>query len=249
MLPAMTPDAHLAALADAAAVLSSMTVDDLQLAVPACPGWTVERLLGHTGRVYGWMSNVVADEDADPAAKGERPPSGDQVLGWYRDAARRLQHQLAGAHPDRPVNTWAGRVDVRWICRRAAQESAVHAWDAASARAAVGGPPVDALHADLAVDGVDEVFEVFLPRTFDAERFGPTGESLHLHATDADGEWFLRFLPGGIEMSKEHAKGDAAVRAPASDLLLLLWGRRTPDEVEVFGDQGIVERLQLAFAV
>lgn len=245
----MTPDAHLAALADAVAALSSVTADELRLDVPTCPGWTVERLLGHTGRVYGWMSIVVDDEDADPTTKGERPPPGDQVLDWYRTAARRLQGQLAAADPGRPANSWAGRVDVAWICRRAALESAVHAWDAGSARAAVGGPPVPDIPGELAVDGVDEVFEVFLPGAFDPDRFRPAGETLHLHATDAAGEWLLRFLPDRVEVSREHAKGDSAVRAPASDLFLLLWGRRTADEVEIFGDRAIVERFQGAFTV
>ncbi len=34
-----------------------------------------------------------------------------------------------------------------------------------------------------------------------------------------------------------HAKGDAAVRGPAADLLLWLWGRRPLDGFEVFGDR------------
>jgi predicted lipid carrier protein YhbT len=41
---------------------------------------------------------------------------------------------------------------------------------------------------------------------------------------------------------REHAKGDVAVRAPASDLLLFLWGRIPPDRLEVMGDTALLPR-------
>ena len=37
-------------------------------------------------------------------------------------------------------------------------------------------------------------------------------------------------------MTREHAKGDVALRGPASDLFLVLLGRAAPEAVEVFGD-------------
>jgi predicted lipid carrier protein YhbT len=73
----------------------------------------------------------------------------------------------------------------------------------------------------------------------------PSG-SLHLHRSDGDGEWMVTFSATGVDVAREHAKGDVAVRAPASELLLLLWNRRRPDDLggEVFGDVAVVARWQ-----
>jgi hypothetical protein len=45
---------------------------------------------------------------------------------------------------------------------------------------------------------------------------------------------------GGVAVTHEHGKGDAAIRGPASALVLWLWGRPTPG-VEIFGDQAVAE--------
>ncbi len=49
----------------------------------------------------------------------------------------------------------------------------------------------------MAVDGIDELLEVFLgPRLLDRSGFAAGGESLHVHTTDVDGEWLLTKAPG-----------------------------------------------------
>ena len=61
--------------------------------------------------------------------------------------------------------------------------------------------------------------------------------SNHKHA----GEWLVHELgPEGARFDRLHAKGDAAVRGRASDLLLWLW--RRPASVEVLGDAGVAAR-------
>lgn len=61
--------------------------------------------------------------------------------------------------------------------------------------------------------------------------------SVHLHCTDADGEWTIRpNRSGGHDVARDHAKADAAIRGPAHDLLMVLWRRAPLDAVEVFGD-------------
>jgi predicted lipid carrier protein YhbT len=73
--------------------------------------------------------------------------------------------------------------------------------------------------------------------------------SVHLHSTDADGEWVVTEPDPSsrLAVTHEHAKGDAAVRGSASDLLLLLWRRLNLDDhaerFEVFGDRAVVDRL------
>ena len=72
---------------------------------------------------------------------------------------------------------------------------------------------------------------------------GPISEyptsTLHLHQTDGEGEWMLSSLNDQLVVGNEHAKGDAAARGTASDLALLVWGRRRPT-VEVFGDEAVL---------
>jgi hypothetical protein len=43
-------------------------------------------------------------------------------------------------------------------------------------------------------------------------------------------------------VTREHAKGDVAVRGTASDLLLFLWGRLPGERLEVLGDASLVGR-------
>jgi uncharacterized protein (TIGR03083 family) len=118
-----------------------------------------------------------------------------------------------------------------------AHEIAVHGWDA---QLAAGQPqPVEP---ELASDGVDEFLTVFLvsPR-FSAK---PLAGSVHLHATDTPGEWLVRQEDDGtLVVTAEHAKGDAALRGQASQLLLALWGRLRLDELDVIGDRAAAEHL------
>ena len=64
--------------------------------------------------------------------------------------------------------------------------------------------------------------------------------TLHLHRTDGDGEWLLSSAGDQLVVGHEHAKGDAAARGTASDLNLLVWGRRQPT-LEVFGDEAVLD--------
>ena len=64
--------------------------------------------------------------------------------------------------------------------------------------------------------------------------------TLHLHRTDGDGEWLLSSQDDRLVVSHEHARGDAAARGSASDLVLLVWGRRQPT-LEVFGDEAVLD--------
>jgi hypothetical protein len=72
----------------------------------------------------------------------------------------------------------------------------------------------------------------------------PLGGSVHLHCTDVDGEWLLTADADGTDVvTREHAKGDAAMRGPAHDLLLVLWRRQSLDTIDVIGDRAVAERL------
>jgi uncharacterized protein (TIGR03083 family) len=165
-----------------------------------------------------------------------RPPDGE-LVAWAARQAIELGRTLRETDPATPVWTWAPQKDVAFIVRRMAQETAVHRWDA---EAAAGEPgPIEA---ELASDGIDEFLAFFLDHRF--RDGGRLDGSVHLHATDTPGEWLVHEEPdGALTVTAAHAKGDAAVRGPASDLLLALWRRVGLDRVEVLGDRDVAERL------
>ena len=225
------------ALADAAG-------RDLAAPVPAAPGWDTAELLRHVGLVHIRTSVVLrtGTMERPTRANGMLPePPRDGVVDWYRANLAELVADLRALDdPDRPV--YAFSPDHRragfWP-RRMAQETTVHRVDAEQAV----GQPVAPIPPELAIDGIDEVFTVFVP-AFAAGRSPGDGRTVHLHATDAEGEWLVRFDPGRLVVEPGHAKGDAAVRGPAADLLLWLWGRLPLDGLEVFGDRSAPEALR-----
>ena len=216
--------------------LADASEGNLERPVPACPGWDVAELVWHIGEVHHFWREVAARALQDPRGyeRPARPPNAE-LLEWFRRGVESLAETLEHADPDQRVWTWAPQKDVAFIQRRMAQETAVHRWDA---QAATGNPgPIEP---DLAVDGVDEFLDFFLPR--DPEELQGPSASVHLHAADATGEWFVEWGDGAIEVRRDHAKADAAARGTASNLLLVLWRRLRPDDVEVFGDLQALQR-------
>ena len=75
---------------------------------------------------------------------------------------------------------------------------------------------------------------------------GP-GRTVHLHATDtpadATAEWVVD-LTETLAWRRAHEKAAVAVRGPLTELLLVIYGRRSPTDgtVEVLGDAGWLDR-------
>jgi uncharacterized protein (TIGR03083 family) len=219
-------------LGDAAAQAS------LDAPVVACPGWNVADLLWHIGEVHDFWGRVVASRATDrsqiPAAPDR--PADPELLAWYRAGLDRLADLLAAADPATSVWTWATQKDVAFVQRRMAQETIVHRVDAEVAATGTASP----IDPALAVDGVDEFFQFFADDKLpDA---APLGGSIHLHTTDADGEWLVTEADDRLQVSHGHTKADAAARGSAADLLLLLW-RRIHGPIDVHGDQAVLDRL------
>jgi uncharacterized protein (TIGR03083 family) len=215
-------------------------------AVAACPGWDVVDLVRHVGGVHSrFRAQIERGPDErvsarDVAAADPPPGEPEALIAWYRAGAARLADAIDGMDRAAEWPTWAGPRPARWVARRMAQETAVHRWDV---QQAVGEPA--GIDRDLAVDGIDEFLEVFVPLV-PPERLTRTG-TLHLHATDPGlegdaGEWLVELSGDGIGSSRGHAKGDVAVRAAAGDLLLLVWNRVPGGDsrYEVFGDASLL---------
>jgi uncharacterized protein (TIGR03083 family) len=234
-------DEHLGSFwRDGLGLASAAETAGLSAPVRSCPGWTVADLVWHTGEVHWFWTEVVANRWDEPSAYVEPDrPADDELLAWYRRSVDRTLGVLRDTDPSTRVWTWAPRGgDAAWVMRRMAHETAVHRWDAEDA-AATGwsiDPPI-------ASDGVDEFLQHFTDAAADVAE--PLGGTVHLHCTDVDGEWLIAQPDpsGPLVVSREHAKGDVAVRGPASDLLLLLWRRRSLDGLELFGDESVAHRL------
>jgi uncharacterized protein (TIGR03083 family) len=211
--------------------------------VQACPGWNVDKLVGHMGRIHTWATQVVRSRTTERISSRLFPEGPDepvQRLRWGRERHAELVDALNDLGEDDPVWIWSpeGIGHGRFWHRRQAHELALHRWDA---QRATGDP--EPLDGELAADGIEELFAVFLTPTGGSTRQVSTdGATLHLHCTDRDGEWLVRFTPEGPSLTAEHAKADAAVRAPASDLFLLLWNRISREGLEVFGDASLLDR-------
>jgi uncharacterized protein (TIGR03083 family) len=214
--------------------------------VRVCPGWDMTALVGHVGGIHHWVADIVrTGATAAPATRASPPDPGDAgvVLAWYDQGLAALVSLLDQADPDGRVWNWfdRGPAPARFWYRRMAHETAVHRWDAEDA---AGHPsPLDAA---LAVDGIDE-FLTFVASWLPRSPVAGLSGTLHLHATDTDhsapGEWLVTLAPDRLALRHEHAKGDAALRGSASDLLLWLLNRKPADAdgLTLFGDRSVTD--------
>ncbi len=208
---------------------------------PATPAWTMAKLLKHTGTTHRWaLAIATTREFANPGDLDLGLPSEPGAYpDWLEQGAATLTETLGALDPMTDMWSWGVDQRARFWARRMAHETTIHRWDAQSATG-----EQDPIPAELAVDGIDERLENLTP----SMNFNPAGadalcghgETVHFHTTDAEGEWFLRFEPEGLSVSREHAKGDVAVRGLATDLLLYLLGRRALTGLDVFGDASIL---------
>lgn len=199
--------------------------------VPSCPDWSVADLAWHVGCVLDFWATIVGDRrDTWEGYVAPERPGDDGLVAFAED---RLAHALAvleAADPAQPNWTWSADHSAGFVVRRMAQEIAVHRWDAG-----VAAGRDHEIEATLASDGIDEFLTHF--RTEVAAGAASVAGSVHLHCTDVAGEWTVRPLAhGGAEVTREHAKGDAAIRGAANDVLLVLWRRRALSSVDVVGD-------------
>jgi uncharacterized protein (TIGR03083 family) len=152
---------------------------------------------------------------------------------------------LASVNEDLPAWNWSVQPHraIFWH-RRMAHETAVHRWDA---QVSVGLP--EPVNTALAVDGIDEVLDSFLPA---GRRKGPTDLKgvVRLEARDAENHWAVRIRGEGISLldidswfdAEPHAQ--AAAMGSASDLLLALWGRIPLNVLTIQGDPQLVSALR-----
>jgi uncharacterized protein (TIGR03083 family) len=231
---------------DGADIIGAAHRMGLDVDVPSCDGWTMGDLIWHMSGVWTFWrfivkNDVTTEEELSKYPEIPRVADG-MLLDWASTALNGLHAVLTSTPPHKEVWTWAGNADVWWIRRRMCQETAVHRWDSEQ----VTGDPYE-IWSLVAADGIDEFLNVFTPR----QRKEPLPGTVHLHCTDTsaeeNGEWMIHSLDeGSIDVERTHAKGDAAIRGTANDLLLWLWGRDA-GPVEILGDRALAANLRLGY--
>ena len=242
----MTPDAYLAHLRRDAERMAELAPGGLANPVPACPGWTVEEALVHTGSVY---SHKVAcmrlpEGPQQPEDWDHGPAEGQAVDEWFRERLSELVDELTSRGPDAKSVTWyEDDQTVGFWFRRMAQETAVHRTDVES-----GFDAVSPVAADLAVDGIDEVLDLFL--RYQNDEVGDDGPGRGTVAVrTGDHIWRQTLTADEAQLSREPGPADAVVSGEPSELLLWLWGRRPDSAVQREGDEELLaafrERLRV----
>ena len=191
---------HLALLeGEVVAMADALRDADPAQPVPACPGWTVRELAAHVTGVHRWVLKAL--DNNGPPPFDETPDDGD-LAARYAEAAQAMVQRLRELPKDAPAWTFNKNDGTAGFWhRRQLHEVAIHRWDAQ--------PYV--LDDAIATDGIDEVFDFFVPRQLTRGSLTLPAERLTL--TTGDRTWHLGEGP------------ETAVEGKASDLLLMLWQR------------------------
>ncbi len=197
----------------------------------------MRNLVTHVGTGHRWSTLIVSGRLSQPPPYEPAPAPADpgDWPDWLRAGADDLLAAVQDAGADCPVWTWqADRTAGFWV-RKMLHDEVIHRFDVELAQGRTG-----TLSAELAADGIDDWLTTLATMSppggpkFDG--LAGTGETLHVHATDTEGEWLVRRTPAGVAWERGHARADVAVRGPVRALLLVLNRRLGPAHVEVLGD-------------
>jgi uncharacterized protein (TIGR03083 family) len=214
--------------------------------VPSCPEWDVAAFLDHTAWVHRYWTYALGRPEGEEAKTSDVATREDDVdvFDCCRESLANLVGALADTPPSKTVSSVLGVHPASFVRRRVVHETAIHRWDAQTATG-----EADRFEPALAADGIDELLEVWVPLCFDYSRFGGNGQTIHLHGTDGDGEWFIT-VDGDTTVTRHaHDDADVTVRGGLGDLYLLSWNRLDPSRLDVTGDHELLARWQASATV
>jgi uncharacterized protein (TIGR03083 family) len=249
----METNEHIAALEhEGQLLLAAARSADLESPVPSCPGWVLRDLLAHIGFVHRWATKYVDQGVTEMVAEPDEAgvlalaPPDDLLLAWVAEGHAALVRALSSAPSDLRCWTFLAAPSPRaFWARRQAHETAVHRVDA---ELASGAHPTS-IPAPFAADGVDELLLGFLARP-GSKRYTKVGPgTASFEAIDTPASWTVTVSSSGIDTKRGVEPGDLQVRAPAQDLYLTLWDRRSPEGLELNGAPGLLADWKKLFRV
>lgn len=210
---------------------------DLALPIPTCPGWTLRDLIEHVAGANRWVSTCVSSGLTAQERLLPSGPSGrDDLLTWTRESFDELLAVLSATAPDEQVWTpIRGALGSVWWRRKQALEVAIHLVDAETA---LGVRP-NTIDAPLALDGIDEFAEEFLPLMLLGVAQQPPVTAVLLSPTDVEESRTLSLIAAGED--RDRGASRVELEATASELLLWLWNRAPVGSLTVSGDHAVVE--------
>jgi len=210
--------------------------------------------------VHGWAARHITERpaqvirEADEAAVLAGGPADDELIGAYRAGLARLVAALGDADAGlrcpaflpapSPLAFWA---------RRQAHETAIHGFDAQSARREGPPDPRQAFPPDFAIDGIDELVTGFAARprkngpgrTLLVRTAGPAVGGAWHYTWPADGQVAARRLagPAASEAAGPVDGADCVVSGPPSGVYLFLWNRAAISDagITVSGDPSVLD--------
>jgi uncharacterized protein (TIGR03083 family) len=217
--------------------------------VPTCEDWTAQDLAWHLAEVQWFWSEVVASGRTEPpASTAEQPPNIQGCLDLLQTAHDRLVTALRDTPDDRAVWSWhAHGNSVQWVRRRQAHEALVHRLDAE----AVANLPSE-VEQDLALDGIDELLDVYIDGIPDWASFTPSEQRVRVSVDGAPRTWSMALgrmtgtspatgrtydLPAALLGADGPA--DLEIGGTASAVHAWLWGRGPVDSLRLTGDVAV----------
>lgn len=228
----MEPDRALKVLAyEASTIIDLLTAEVFAASVPTCPGWAVSDLARHLGGVHRWARQAVL---AGPDAHIQGPVDDAQIRPWFRAGAIALIETFTEIDPERPCWTLIGPGTAAFWIRRQAHETALHRWDLQNSL----GAPSD-VDEDVALDGIEEVATMLLPRQLRLGRLAAGPEAIELVPERGP----RTRLSATAEPSS--TPSCAAVHGPAEALWLLVWKRTSLNDhrLSISGSRAGAEHL------
>lgn len=219
-------DALQAEIAGFAAILDDTDVDT---DVPTCPGWSVEDLARHLGRVHRWATQLVSE--LTPVRIGPtRSTDGAADSRWILDGGSILLETLRRTDPDLPMWAWGRDQHVRFWSRRQLHETLVHRIDL---EMALGLEPT-ALPTVVS-DAIDEHLDNLAPAaSFSppiAELRGSAGR-IALRDTTTARRWTITVDPFAEDLGDDDRPVDAELGSDGLGLLEVLYRRRSIDDID-----------------
>ncbi len=213
-----------------------------------CPGWTVRDVVVHTAEVYSHKTELITGGWVETAPPRPAIPEGADPLEWFRLQADRLYQALSVAEPSAPANTFGPDKTMGFWFRRMAQETVVHRVDVEQAHGYES-----AVADDLALDGIGEVFDVFVTGHPSWAQFRPSNDVVRVDVGNES--WTVRLgryvgSKKGIDhvsrttMLEAAVNPDAVISGNPDRVFLWMWGRAPISDVVVDGDIEVAHRFR-----